>query len=89
MTEASRTRTPSVLTVALLAGWWMIVLAPKAEAYIDPSAGGMLVQLLLAGTAGVAVLGKLMWSRVKRTFGFKDAETPSGTDQPPVPHDRV
>ena len=76
--------------VAALAGWWIVVLSPRAEAYIDPSAGGMLVQLLLAGTAGVAVLGKLMWSRVRRVFGFKDADVPaSGSDGPPAPHDRV
>ncbi len=58
----------TVLTALALAAWWVLVLAPRAEAYIDPSAGGMLVQLLLAGTAGVAVLGKLMWSRIKRVL---------------------
>ena len=77
-----------LVTSLALAAWWVLVLAPRAEAYIDPSAGGMLVQLLLAGTAGVAVLGKLMWSRVKRAFGVKGAETPtSGSDG--APHDRV
>ena len=45
-------------------------------AYIDPSAGGMLVQLLLAGTAGLAVLGKLYWTRIKTTLGIKPK--PSG-----------
>jgi CDP-diglyceride synthetase len=73
----------------LLASWWVLVLAQPAEAYIDPSAGGMLVQLLLAGTAGVAVLGKLMWSRIKRMLGFKDTDSAlPGSDGPP-PHDRV
>jgi hypothetical protein len=45
-------------------------------AYIDPSAGGMLVQLLLAGTAGLAVLGKLYWTRIKTALGIKPK--PSG-----------
>ena len=90
MQDSSPRRTPSLLMVAALVGWWIVVLAPRAEAYIDPSAGGMLVQLLLAGTAGVAVLGKLMWSRVKRAFGAKETGTPtSGSDGPPAPHDRV
>ena len=40
-------------------------------AYIDPSAGGMLVQLLLGGAAGVAVLGKLYWTRIKTSLGIK------------------
>ena len=73
-----------------LAMWWVVVLAPDAEAYIDPSAGGMLVQLLLAGTAGVAVLVRLFWVRIKRLFGASDSAEPgapsSGTDRP---HDGV
>ena len=78
-------------TSLALAMWWVVVLAPDAEAYIDPSAGGMLVQLLLAGTAGVAVLGKLFWGRIKRLFGGSDAApsdstAPSSADRP---HDGV
>ena len=76
-------------TALALAVWWVAVLAPRAEAYIDPSAGGMLVQLILAGTAGVAVLGKLFWGRVKRLFGFTASETqPPRSDGDP-PHDHV
>jgi hypothetical protein len=81
----------SILVTSLaLAIWWVLVLAPRAEAYIDPSAGGMLVQLILAGTAGVAVLGKLFWGRVKGFFGFRvrqDPVSPLGNTKPP--HDRV
>jgi hypothetical protein len=81
----------AMLAVSLaLAVWWVAVLASDAEAYIDPSAGGMLVQLLLAGTAGVAVLGRLFWMRIKRLFGGSDTAQPgastSGTDRP---HDGV
>jgi hypothetical protein len=77
------------LTAFALAIWWVAVLAPRAEAYIDPSAGGMLVQLILAGTAGVAVLGKLFWGRVKRLFGFTTSERlPPRSDGDP-PHDDV
>jgi hypothetical protein len=85
--RTSRRRTERVLlaTSLALAAWWLVVLAPDAEAYIDPSAGGMLVQLLLAGTAGVAVLGRLFWGRIKRLFGAADptdrGASPSGTDR--------
>ena len=85
-----RTERATLATSVLLAVWWVVVLAPNAEAYIDPSAGGMLVQLLLAGTAGVAVLGKLFWTRIKRIFGMTDPADPgasaSGADRP---HDGV
>jgi hypothetical protein len=71
------------LSAAVLAVCWLLVLALDAEAYIDPSAGGMLVQLLLAGTAGVAVLGKLFWARIRRFFGAADSATTSDTKLPP------
>lgn len=67
-------------------------------AYIDPSAGGMLVQMLLAGTAGVAVLGKLFWTRIKTTLGMGSSaglkprlhDDGSRTeDIAPADHDRV
>jgi len=79
-----------MLVVLGLAAWWIVVLPARAEAYIDPSAGGMLVQLLLAGTAGVAVLGKLLWSRLKGVFGLGDRDQ-GGTHskEPPAPHDQV
>ena len=87
----TRNRERAIFVTALaLAAWWVVVLAPDAEAYIDPSAGGMLVQLLLAGTAGVAVIGKLFWHRIKRMFGMADPEdaasAASASDQP---HDHV
>jgi hypothetical protein len=84
-TSRRRTERVTLATSLALAAWWLVVLAPDAEAYIDPSAGGMLVQLLLAGTAGVAVLGKLFWTRIKRIFGKTDSTDPgasaSGTDR--------
>lgn len=59
-------------------------------AYIDPSAGGMLVQLLLAGTAGVAVLGKLYWTRIKTSLGIKSKpDAVASEDAAPADHDRV
>ncbi len=32
--------------------------------YIDATAGGMLLQVLLGGFAGVAVIGRLIWGRI-------------------------
>jgi hypothetical protein len=58
--------------------------------YIDPSAGGMLVQMLLAGTAGLAVLGKLFWTRIKTTLGFKPEPDAHASQEAVSPdHDRV
>ena len=37
----------------------------SARAYLDPGVGNMLVQLVAAGLAGVLVLLKIFWSRIK------------------------
>lgn len=50
------------------------VAAPEAHAYLDPGAGSMLLQILLGGMAGLGVLGKLYWHRIRKLFGARDAE---------------
>jgi len=54
---------------------------PPAHAYLDPGSGSMMVQLLLAGLAGVLVAIKLFWRRVVAYF----ARSKDGTaeDQKP------
>jgi len=42
--------------------------ASPAYAYLDPGTGSMLVQMLLGGIAGVLVIGKLYWTRIKGIF---------------------
>lgn len=37
-------------------------------AYIDPTSGGLLVQLLLAGVAGAGVVLKLYFRKIARFF---------------------
>jgi hypothetical protein len=51
-------------------------------AYIDPSAGGMLMQLLLGGTAGLLVIGRLLRSRMRRLLGRPN---PPDGSAPPAP----
>ena len=51
-----------------------LLLARPAYAYIDPSAGGMLIQLLTGGVAGLAVLGRLYWGRIKNTLRKETSE---------------
>jgi hypothetical protein len=51
-----------IIAVALLA--WT---AP-AYAYLDPTTGSILLQGLLAGVAGVMVVGRLYWTKLKTFF---------------------
>ena len=41
----------------------------RVDAYLDPGSGSMLVQLLLGGVAGAAVIVKLGWQRFRSLFG--------------------
>jgi hypothetical protein len=65
--------TPTLRPTSYYRGGTVVVFA-----YIDPSTGGMLMQLLLGGTAGVLVIGRLFWSRIRGLFGR--------TDPPDRPH---
>lgn len=59
-------------TVAALALGLVVLGARPAHAYIDPSAGSLLLQLLLGGVAGLAVIVKLYWRRITSFFGRSD-----------------
>ena len=54
----------------------LLVLAAEArvDAYLDPGSGSMLVQLLLGGVAGAAVIMKLGWERFKDIFRSSKAK---------------
>lgn len=43
------------------------ILVSEAHAYIDPGSGSVLLQLILGGVAGIGVVAKLYWDRVKTT----------------------
>ncbi len=59
----------AILLAALAALW-----AKPAEAYLDPGSGSMLLQLILGGFAGLVVLVKLYWRRLKALVGLGGAD---------------
>ena len=55
----------------------MILVEPDyVLAYIDPSAGGLLVQILLGGIAGIGVLVKLYWGKLTKLFRKEKDDKP-------------
>ncbi len=46
----------------------MFDLDHAAHAYLDPGSGSILLQLLLGGFAGAAMVVKLYWHRLKAFF---------------------
>jgi hypothetical protein len=63
----SKSKLSFVSTVAALT----ILPATPAFAYLDPGNGSMLLQLLLGGAAGAAVIVRIYWQRLKSMFSFK------------------
>jgi Na+/proline symporter len=57
------------LLVVLIA--CVIFVPSPALAYVDPGTGSILLQLLLGGLAGVAVVWKLFWSRITKALRSK------------------
>lgn len=45
-----------------------------AHAYLDPGTGSIILQLLLGGAAGVAMVAKLYWHRLTSLFRRKDPD---------------
>ena len=50
---------------------WLFFEVP-VDAYLDPGAGSMLLQILLGGFAALGVIGKLYWNRLTSLFNRKD-----------------
>ena len=50
--------------VTVTMAWLLFVCASPAYAYVDPGTGSMMLQLVLGGVAGLAVLIRLSWQRL-------------------------
>lgn len=49
----------------------VVAFPATAHAYLDPAAGSLVLQLLLGGLAGLAVLLKLYWRRLLSLVGIR------------------
>lgn len=83
----SRTRSQFSYFLAFLLYIVFIVDVRPAFAYLDPGAGSMLLQALLGGVAGLAVIGRLGWNRVRQMLKggnpHEDSDTKESTSHTP------
>ena len=45
-----------------------------AFAYLDPGTGSILLQVVLGGTAGLGLIAKLYWGRIRRLFNLHKSD---------------
>lgn len=57
-------------TAALLLLLAFLCRPAPALAYLDPAAGSLILQVILGGVAGLIVLLKLYWRRLRGFLGF-------------------
>lgn len=59
----------------------LLFAAPSpAYAYLDANTGSLLAQLLLGGIAGIALVGKLYWHRLKGFLGLSKPDDDDDAD---------
>ena len=70
---ATRRRAARLAFLLLLVLPWLA--APKtAQAYLDPGTGSILLQIIIGGVAGLGVVGKLYWHRLRELLGLDKKE---------------
>ena len=62
----------------------VLSLGTHAFAYLDPGTGSMLLQLVLGGIAGVLIVARLYWLRLKRLL-FSSRSSQKTVPDPPDP----
>lgn len=56
----------------------VVALPSRAEAYLDPATGSMILQTVIGGVLAIAAVTKLYWRRIRGFFQRGGAGTRSG-----------
>ena len=64
--------------IACTALVWLLVMAPPARAYLDPSTGGMIVSALVGLLASLGLALKTYWYRVRALLRRRDRRVQYG-----------
>ena len=63
-----------IMVLALVS---ILFLTRDAYAYLDPSGGSIMAQVLLGGMAGFGILLKMYWVKIKLALGLCPKNSPS------------
>jgi hypothetical protein len=64
-----------------LQGWialllLLLLIPSRAYAYLDPGVGSIILQIILGGLAGLAVLGRIFWKKLRAFFPSRSQKSP-------------
>ncbi len=73
------------MKLAILVTCFLVALLTqqRAHAYLDPSSGSILIQIILGGIAGFFVLLKIYWRRIRRALGLYGQDTAEASAEEP------
>jgi hypothetical protein len=65
----------ATVVLMIVALQWLRLSLATRRTYLDPGSGSMLLQLLLGGVAGVAVMLRIFWQQFSGFFRFGKRDT--------------
>lgn len=57
---------------------FVVIFDARLQAYVDPGAGSIVLQVLLGGVAGLVVIGRVLWQRLKHVVRPQPIDTDDG-----------
>ena len=57
--------------ILLLVLFLLLFLNGTSYAYLDPGTGSMILQIILGGLGGIAIIGKIFWGKIKSILMFR------------------
>jgi hypothetical protein len=67
---------------AAMTAVFVCIFTHSAYAYLDPGTGSMILQVLLGGVAGLALVGRLYWHKLLVFFGARKDVEPELAEEP-------
>ncbi len=70
----------SLIPLTFSSVFLVVVLPTAAFAYIDPATGSMILQLIFGGIAGLLVITKLYYQRIKKAWSRREVSSEEDSD---------
>ena len=87
MKESNATQVAARVARGSVLGLALLLVPGRADAYLDPGTGSMVLQATLATLMGALLVVKTYWQRIKSVFSKKDANAAEAEPRSPADGD--